>query len=229
MQNHPLTVHQNQCRIYTSGSPKHLLIQPVDEHDLEVLDNEVAEIERRTTSPFILAAFRINDWNSELSPWEAPPVFGKQSFGSGAADTLGFIETELIPEIISRFDLPENIPIVIGGYSLAGLFALWSVYNSERFSAAAAASPSVWFPKWDDYMRTHTPKADCVYLSLGNKEEKTKNKVMAAVGERVREQYELIKDRTCTLEWNEGSHFKQPDIRTAKAFAWCMEQLEKTK
>ena len=118
---------------------------------------------------------------------------------------------------------------MIGGYSLAGLFALWSVYNSERFSAAAAASPSVWFPKWDDYMRTHTPKADCVYLSLGNKEEKTKNKVMAAVGERIREQYELIKDRDCTLEWNEGSHFKEPDIRTAKAFAWCMEQLEKTK
>ena len=229
MQNHPLTIHQKQCRIYTSGSPKYLLIQPVDEHDLEVLDNEVAEIERRTTEPFILAAFRINDWNNELSPWEAPPVFGKQGFGSGAADTLGFIETELIPEIILRFELPENIPIVIGGYSLAGLFALWSVYNSERFSAAAAASPSVWFPKWDDYMRTHTPKADCVYLSLGNKEEKTKNKVMAAVGERIREQYELIKDRDCTLEWNEGSHFKEPDIRTAKAFAWCMEQLEKTK
>ena len=229
MQNHPLTIHQNQCRIYTCESPKYLLIQPVDEHDLEVLDNEVAEIERRTTEPFILAAFRINDWNNELSPWEAPPVFGKQGFGSGAADTLGFIETKLIPEIISRFELPENIPIVIGGYSLAGLFALWSVYNSERFSAAAAASPSVWFPKWDDYMRTHTPKADCVYLSLGNKEEKTKNKVMAAVGERIREQYELIKDRDCTLEWNEGSHFNQPDIRTAKAFAWCMDQLEKTK
>ena len=229
MQNHPLTIHQNQCRIYTCESPKYLLIQPVDEHDLEVLDNEVAEIERRTTEPFILAAFRIHDWNRELSPWEAPPVFGKQSFGSGAADTLGFIETKLIPEIILRFELPENIPIVIGGYSLAGLFALWSVYNSERFSAAAAASPSVWFLKWDDYMRTHTSKADCVYLSLGNKEEKTKNKVMAAVGERIREQYELLKDRSCTLEWNEGSHFKQPDIRTAKAFAWCMDQLEKTK
>ena len=77
MQNHPLTIRQKQCRIYTCESPKYLLIQPVDEHDLEVLDNEVAEIERRTTEPFILAAFRINDWNNELSPWEAPPVFGK--------------------------------------------------------------------------------------------------------------------------------------------------------
>lgn len=222
-----LTIQQRQCHIYAAEHPKYLLIQPVDEHGPEVLDNEAAEIGRRTNVPFSLAAFRIHDWNNELSPWEAPPVFGKQAFGSGAADTLSFIETKLIPEIISQFDIPENISVVIGGYSLAGLFALWSVYNSDRFSAAAAASPSVWFPKWDEYMRSHSPKADCVYLSLGDKEEKAKNKVMATVGERIREQYELLKDRNCTLEWNEGSHFKEPDIRTAKAFVWCVDRLER--
>ncbi len=226
MQKHTLTIEHRQCQIYTADSPKYLFIQPIDEHDLEVLDNEVAEIERRTTAPFTLVAFRITDWNSELSPWTAPPVFGKQDFGSGAADTLAFVEAKLIPEIISQFDIPENILVVIGGYSLAGLFALWSVYNSERFYAAAAASPSVWFPKWDEYMRSHSPKADCVYLSLGDKEEKTKNKVMAMVGERIREQYELLRNIDCTLEWNEGNHFKEPDIRTAKAFAWCVNQLD---
>ena len=26
----------------------------------------------------------------------------------------------------------------------------------------------------------------------------------------------------CTLEWNQGNHFREPDIRTAKAFAWVM-------
>ena len=228
MQKQTITMQSKQCQIYTTDPPKYLLIQPVDEHDLEVFDNEVAEIECRTTVPFILAAFRIHDWNSELSPWTAPPVFGKQDFGSGAADTLSFIETKLIPEIISQFDIPENIPVVIGGYSLAGLFSLWSAYNSERFSAVAAASPSVWFPKGDEYMRSHSLKADCVYLSLGDKEEKTKNKVMATVGERIREQYELLKDRNCTLEWNNGNHFKEPDIRTAKGFAWCIDQLERT-
>ena len=228
MQKQTLTIQQKQCYIYTTQKPKYLLIQPVDEHDLAVLDNEVAKIECRTNAPFILAAFRIYDWNSELSPWTAPPVFGNQVFGNGALDTLTFMETKLIPEIISQFDLPENIPVMIGGYSLAGLFSLWSVYNSERFSAVAAASPSVWFPKWDEYMRTHSPKADCVYLSLGDKEEKTKNKVMATVGERIREQYELLKNTNCTLEWNKGNHFKEPDIRTAKAFSWCIERLERT-
>ena len=76
-------------------------------------------------------------------------------------------------------------------------------------------------------MRSYFPKADCVYLSLGDKEEKTKNKIMATVGDRIREQYELLRSINCTLEWNEGNHFKEPDIRTAKAFAWCIERLER--
>lgn len=228
MQKQNITIHSKQCTIYTAESPKYLLIQPVDEHDLEVLDNEAEELARRTAAPFILAAFRVADWNSELSPWAAPPVFGKQAFGDGAAQTLAFVESALIPELVTRFALPEKIPVVIGGYSLAGLFALWSVYASARFSAAAAASPSVWFPKWDEYVRSHSPNAECVYLSLGDKEEKAKNKVMAAVGTRIREQYDLLRDRA-TLEWNEGNHFREPDIRTAKAFAWCVEKLEQGK
>jgi len=26
----------------------------------------------------------------------------------------------------------------------------------------------------------------------------------------------------CILEWNEGNHFKDPDVRTAKAFSWLI-------
>ena len=29
------------------------------------------------------------------------------------------------------------------------------------------------------------------------------------------------------LEWNQGSHFKEPDIRTAKAFAWVLTEKER--
>lgn len=29
--------------------------------------------------------------------------------------------------------------------------------------------------------------------------------------------------RDCRLEWNAGGHFKDADLRTARAFAWVME------
>ena len=28
----------------------------------------------------------------------------------------------------------------------------------------------------------------------------------------------------CTLEWNSGGHFKDADLRMAKAFRWAMEE-----
>jgi hypothetical protein len=65
-----------------------------------------------------------------------------------------------------------------------------------------------------------------VYLSLGDKEEKTRNQMMAAVGDRIREAYKLLTQQgvRTELEWNKGGHFKEADLRTARAFAWAMEQ-----
>ena len=77
-----------------------LLIQPVDDHDIEVLDSEVAEIQRLAGDKgFTLAAFKVDDWNADLSPWEAPPVFGSEGFAGGAEATLKYVTDQLIPEL----------------------------------------------------------------------------------------------------------------------------------
>lgn len=212
------------CTIYTDNDPKYLFIQPVDKHESDMLVSEIGHIKAICDIPFAFAAFEISDWNSELSLWEAPPVFGNEPFGSGAGETLSYIENDLIPKICEILHLEKNIPAVLGGYSLAGLFALWAGYASDRFSAIAAASPSVWFPKWRDFIGKHSPAVNKIYLSLGKKEEKTRNKVMASVGENILRQYEIMKSAglDVTLEWNEGNHFTEPEIRTAKGFAWCI-------
>ena len=215
------------CIGYITGTTKYLLIQPVDEHDIEVLDNEVAEIENNTDKQFSLIAFKIEDWNNELSPWEAPPAFGKKSFASGATETLEFIESELIPTVKEKYSLDDDIKFILGGYSLAGLFSLWSAYKSNIFSGIAAASPSVWFSGWEEFMNNNTPLSSTIYLSLGDTEEKTKNKVMSAVGDNIRKQEKLLKNDNINtiLEWNKGGHFSNSDLRVAKAFVWCIENL----
>ena len=47
---------------------------------------------------------------------------------------------------------------------------------------------------------------------------------MASVGDRIRETYDLLRAQNidCVLEWNEGNHFRDPELRTAKAFAWVI-------
>ena len=199
------------------GNPQSdiVLIQPVDDHDFEGIENEFAEIKRGCEKDFCLITVKINDWNNDLSPWKAPAVFGKEDFGGGASQTLG----ELLKLCVNK-----GKTYYIGGYSLAGLFALWAAYQTDVFSGVAAASPSLWFPYFDGYMKKNGIMTGNVYLSLGDREEKARNPVMATVGDRVREAHKLLKERNvnCMLEWNNGNHFKDPDIRTAKAFAWVM-------
>ncbi len=194
-----------------------VIIQPVDEHDHEMIENEIAEIKKRTDKDFLLAAFKISNWNNELSPWKAPAVFGKDGFGDGAKDTL---------EEILGYCTDKNKTYLIGGYSLAGLFSLWSAYQTDIFKAVAAVSPSMWFPGFEEFMKDNRLKCGNVYLSLGDKEEKARNPIMATVGDKIRFANDLLKERevNCILEWNEGNHFREADLRTAKGFAWILGQ-----
>ena len=220
-------IDNKSCIGYITDAAKYLFIQPVDEHDIEVLDNEVAEIQKNTDKQFSLIAFKIEDWNNELSPWEAPSAFGNKSFGSGAKDTLEFIESKLIPTVKEKYNFSDDVKVILGGYSLAGLFSLWSAYKSDTFSGIAAASPSVWFSGWEEFMDNNTPLSNTIYLSLGDTEEKTKNKVMSAVRDNIIKQEQLLKNDNINtiLEWNKGGHFSNSDLRVAKAFVWCIENI----
>ena len=220
------TTHSDR-RSEKSEHPEYLLSQPIDEHDLEVLDNEVATVQSLTNKSFTLVAFEIKDWQSELTPWTSPAVFGKVPFGEGASATLSFIKDTLIPQLeqMELFD-KNGMQCVFGGYSLAGFFALWSSYQTKLFGGIAAVSPSVWYPQWMEYAEKNRPLATSVYLSLGDKEEKTKNPTMAQVGNCIRKQQELLAAQgiNTILEWNPGNHFQHSDERTAKGFAWLINQ-----
>ena len=191
------------------------LVQPVDDHDISGIDAEVAEIQRLSGKEFRLLAIKVDSWNHDLSPWPASAVFGKDDFGDGAGD--------LLTEILKHCQ-DESKLYYLGGYSLAALFSLWAAYQTDKFAGLAAASPSIWFPGFVDYMKSNEIQCPNVYLSLGDKEEKTKNAIMASVGDCIRDGYAWLKEQgiNCTLEWNTGGHFREPEIRTARAYAWLI-------
>ncbi|MBR5337890.1 MAG: esterase [Lachnospiraceae bacterium] len=198
--------------IFGNESADIVLIQPIDERGLKAMEREASLIRELSGKDFCLRTPVVSSWNRDLSPWRAPAVFGNEDFGQGAADTLA--------EVL-KICGDRRKTYYIGGYSLAGLFALWSVYQTEVFAGAAAASPSLWFPGFTEYMRENRIRTGSVYISLGDKEAGTKNPVMAAVADKAKEAYNILKENNtdCTFEWNPGNHFKDTDIRTAKAFA----------
>lgn len=223
MDNQLLQIQNRSCCVYGTVGAEYLLLQMANEHDLAGMEREVDALRRQTARSFLLVAVPVENWNDDLSPWSAPPAWGRQGFGGRAGDTLAWLEQAVLG-IRQQYSIKEDGKVILGGYSLAGLFALWAATRTNTLYGVAATSPSVWFPGWSAYEAAHPIQAQRVYLSLGDREEDTKNQTMATVGDNIRALHSALtrRGKDCTLEWNAGGHFKDADLRTARAFAWTM-------
>ena len=79
---------------YGNSNARVVLLQPVDDHDLSVIDAEVQALSALTNVDFHLIAMKVENWNRDLSPWKAPAVFGNEDFGDGAEETLAKVLEE---------------------------------------------------------------------------------------------------------------------------------------
>lgn len=57
MTKNEISISRRSCFLYQDEAATHLLIQPIDEHDLEGLDQEVETIKELSDKPFSLVAF----------------------------------------------------------------------------------------------------------------------------------------------------------------------------
>lgn len=174
---------------------------------------------------YTMVSVEIENWNGELSPWEFKEPNGKMTFAGGAKRLLMDLEQTIIPYCCKWLQVQQDkVSFIIAGYSLAGLFSLWALYQTKLFQTAVSCSGSLWYPGFLEYALGQDLKEDCdIYLSLGKKEEKTGNPYMAKVGMATQKLYKKYQmdDRVkhIVLEWNAGNHFKEPMERTAKGIA----------
>ena len=197
------------------------------EEDGEKIYNQVKS---KTNNEFIIVSISNIDWNSDLSPWKAKAVFkGEEDFKGMADEYIKTITFKIIPEltniIILNLDTHPKC-FILGGYSLAGLFAIYALYKSSFITKAFSASGSMWYPGFVEFVEKNELKRlpDKVYFSLGNKEAKTKNEIMSKVEENTRKMVKLYKDKEIDVvyEENEGNHFQDVEERIAKAIAWMI-------
>lgn len=179
------------------------------------------------TPEFNMAAVSGLDWDNDMSPWKAQSIVsGSESYAGKADEYLSLLTDRIIPEIINVLNgKPEYI--ALAGYSLGGLFAVYSLYRSSVFSAAVSASGSFWFPEFTEFAKKEISKlkADCVYLSLGDREKFTKNEYLQSVQDKTQELHDLFEKHgiKTVFELNKGNHFRQTDLRTAKGIKWMLE------
>ena len=164
------------------------------------------------------------DWNSALSPWYARTCFkGGEDFSGGADEFVNELEGEIMPAVERALNLTNPSRAIIG-VSLAGLFALYALYKADAFACAASISGSLWFDGFTDFMASHEMKKAParVYLSLGDREEFTRNERLRRVGETTRWARDFLEKKgiETTLEMNPGNHFVDGTARMLKALDW---------
>ena len=176
--------------------------------------------------PFTLVAISNLDWNHDMVPWDGPSSFkNAEPCTGGADDYLRLLTEEIIP--IAEKEI-GGVPCWrgIAGYSLAGLFALYAIYQTDLFSHVGSMSGSLWYSGMKEYIFSHEPKRrpDCIYFSLGDKESKTRNPVLRSVRQNTEEiqAFYQAKGIDTVFQLNPGNHYDHAVERTAAGLCWLL-------
>ena len=174
--------------------------------------------------PFTLVAISDLDWNHDMVPWDSPPAFKNAAPCTGGADDyLRLLTEEIIPTAEKKI---TGVPCWrgIAGYALAGLFALYSIYQTELFSCVGSMSGSLWFSGMKEYIFSHEPKRwpDHMYFSLGDKESRTRNTVLQSVRQNTEEIHAFYQSKgiDTVFQLNPGNHYNHAAERTAAGICW---------
>lgn len=214
------------CNDIKSNSVPLIILNTYDENGMEIFN----ETKKLTNKEFILATVSNIDWNNEMSPWYMEKLYKNESDYLGNADTyLKLLTDKILIQIKNIIKTKLNIDIsytVLAGYSLAGLFALYSIYKTNAFDRIVCCSGSLWYPNFIDYVKSNIPsnKVTKIYFSLGNSESHTKNTLMSKVEENTKfiEKYLNNFNIKTIYEENEGNHFMNVSNRIAKGIKWIL-------
>lgn len=112
---------------------------------------------------------------------------------------------------------------MLAGYSLGGLFAIYGGLNSKHINRIVSVSGSLWYPNFRNYIVSLklNNSITSIYISLGDKEKKTRNSLMKEVESETLRIYEYLKSiyQNVYFEFNNGNHFFQKNERLAKGIA----------
>ena len=168
----------------------------------------------------VFVSIVVEDWNRYLSPYKGENPFKKDEAFLGEGEILhSAIEHELIP-LVEK----EGKERYLIGYSMGGLFALYSSTLSSIWKGIGSVSGSLWYDGFDKYMESRQISVDKVYLSLGRKEKESRNKVLRTVEEKTNIIYETIKSEgiECAFRLQEGGHFQDEEKRIRDAVSYLL-------
>ena len=191
--------------------------------------NEADEIARALSElggvNLTLAAVGGLEWSSEMTPWPMPALFKKEPpFEGGADEYLQTLTQQIVPAVLAKTG--DAAWLGVAGYSLGGLFALYSLYKTPMFTRVASVSGSLWYKDFREFaLGSHLAgKPERAYISIGDHESMSKNEYLKTALDATRDiavHFESLGVGS-KFELNPGNHYADEIGRTVKALAWLV-------
>ena len=221
---HSFYIANKKIAVYPSAEPDSPIVY------LNTFGREgekVLQALRKMNCPaFTLVTISGLTWDCDMAPWDIPPISKNDTPCAGGADEyLRLLTEEIIPKT-ERLLAGGVSWRGIAGYSLAGLFALYSVYQTDLISRVACMSASFWFPDFKEYILSHTMEGGTshFYFSLGDKESHTKNPYLKSVQKNTEALASFYKQNgfDTVFMLNPGNHYQNAALRTAAGILWIL-------
>ena len=173
------------------------------------------------------------NWNDDLTPWEAGGVFRKaKPFGGKAGLFLKDLIEDTIPNVEISLGMRHAERYLLG-ISLSGLFALWSIFKCNEFEGVGSISGSLWYDGFVQWAEDRTVPANLrkVFVSLGDKEKRSKERRLASVEGMTIRFVEIIREKGVDVEFiieENTTHFSPVEQRFEKAIEYLLNPEENT-
>jgi predicted alpha/beta superfamily hydrolase len=191
---------------------------------------KVWELLQQSGRPFSLIVIDHLLWNHDMAPWDSPPLFKGDSPCTGGADA--YLEL-LVKKILPRGEQMLESRITwraLTGYSLAGLFALYSMYHTDIFQRFASMSGSLWYPGIRAYVLQERPavRPQALYFSLGDREAEARNPVFHPVLDNTKAIAAHFREEGIPTAFvlHPGGHAFQAEKRMVSGLSWLLQEGE---
>ncbi|OCN05435.1 hypothetical protein A4S06_08785 [Erysipelotrichaceae bacterium MTC7] len=166
--------------------------------------------------------------DAQYTPWDVSELHDIYENFTGFADTYIKELLEVLPLFLQANDIPKG-PTYLAGFSLAGLFATYSLYQTDYFAGVASLSGSFWYPSWIPFTKEHAVmNTDAkLYFSCGTRE------WMETSGEKLftldltNETMAAIPNESKELYVDQGGHTQYLMKRWLQVMNWVNKENEK--
>ena len=165
-----------------------------------------------------------------FTPWRAANLKPSMAdFGGKLYEYHSQVFEYLLPELLSKYSIDEA-RIAYGGYSLGGLAAVYSLYNTTAPSIIFSLCGSFWYPQFFDYCENHTILNTKVslYLQNGKTEGGKHNNILSNTPILSAKLHKLLSDRldNVTSTFDEYGHHENITERYENLIEWLKENLK---